>query len=79
MEKSPVINPKKVHKHIVINKPLLDGKEVTGNGDFASEIGSKLKSKIPNKGNDKFKYLPPAVVNSFSSLLHYVRKTFPEK
>ena len=33
---------------------------------YFCEIGSKLKSKIPNKGNDYIKYLPPAVVNSFS-------------
>ena len=56
----------------MINKLLLDGKAVTDNGDIAEvmnqyfcEIGSKLKSKIPSKGNDYIKYLPPAVVNSF--------------
>ena len=68
----PVINPKKVHKQTMINKLLLNGKAVTDNGDIAEvmnqcfcEIGSKLKSKIPSKGNDYIKYLPPAVVNSF--------------
>ena len=53
-------------------KTLLHGKAVTDNGDITElmhqyfcEIGTKLRSKIPNKGNDFIKYLPPAVVNSF--------------
>ena len=68
----PVINPNKVRKQTIINKHLLDGKAVTDNGDISEvmnqyfcEIGSKLKSKIPSKGNDYIKYIPLAVVNSF--------------
>ena len=34
----PVINPKKVRKHTLINKLLLDGKAATDNGDIAKAM-----------------------------------------
>ena len=53
----PVINPN-VRWHTVVNK-LLSGDITEVMNQYFCEIGSKLKSKIPIKGNDFIEYPPP--------------------